>query len=166
MMQSDISELDKAYHFYAIMKGKEFEEVETITINKVLNYYKSKNVNIHAIPMYAIYRLGWWFKRLNLNITHNTASDNMAIMAFCSNEDELIENLHKVLATMTRRTHKQRKSGRYFDNLSNRIQNEVNVNVAYSMAVFFLKHYNKDAILQRLTTSLEKITKKLERLRK
>ena len=164
MLESDIPELDKAYHFYAIMKGQEYND--DLPISKVLDYYQNKQVNLNTSGFIPYYRIGWKLYRLNLNITHNSASDNMAIIAFCANKNELMANLHKVLATMTKRTQAQRKDAKYFDWLSNKIKENISVNVAYSAAIFFLKHYSHTEILKRLTTQMQKVNKKLEALKK
>lgn len=164
LTKSDIPELEKAYHFYAIMKGKEYEDVEHLPINKVLKFYAKKLQKPSNNTVIPIYRIGLRFYRLNLNITHNTAQDNMAVISFCASEDSMVENLHNILATMTRRTKKQRKSAVHFERLANKIRNKVSWKVAYNLAGFFLTNYNETTILKRLTQMQKNTNTQLERL--
>jgi hypothetical protein len=166
ILKSDIPELDKACHFYAILKNKPYEEVENIPIKKVLDFYKKDHLGVKNKHVKPIYRIGFRFYRINLDVLYNTTSDNISVIAFCANEDALTENLHKILATMTRRTAKQRKSGAYFDKLASKIQKKVNWEVAYNLAIFFSKHYNRIKILKELTARQSKINKELSQLLK
>ena len=164
ILNSDISELDKAYHYYAIMHNQEYNG--DLPINTILKFYKSSTLNNKKRGLVPWYRIGFKIHKLNLNITHNTASDNMSVIAFCANEDSMVENLHKILATMTKRSQSQRKSGAYFDKLANSIREKVDWRVAYNLSLFFLKNYNEDKILKKLTQNLNNVNTRLKKLQK
>lgn len=159
VLSQDLPELDKACYYYGIMKGMDYEDVcEKIPVAKVLKFY-SKFKGIQKKPFFGIYRIGWKFYRIKLDITNNTVDENVSIQSLASNQDETINNLHLILATMTKR---KNKSAKYLNQLADKIQKNVSIGMAYSLTVFFLKVYSRENLLKHLTTRLQKVNKELE----
>lgn len=161
LLNSDIEPNDKACAFYGIVKGMEVEDVKTkVPFRKVLNFY---NVNklIKQVPIYAWYRIGWKFYFLDLNFSQYTAADVIALRAYFANEDEMVSNLHKIMALLTKR---KNKSVDYFNELSEKIKDKVSVSKAYTIGVFFCENYNEVQLLKTLTKRMQKVNNKLQKL--
>lgn len=159
VLSQDLPELDKACYYYGIMKGIDYDEVcETVPVSKVLKFYGNFK-GIQKKPFFGIYRIGWKFYRVNLDITNNTVDENVSIQSLASNQDDTINNLHLILATMTKR---KNKSSKYLNQLAEKIQNNISIGMAYSLTVFFLKVYSKDNLLKHLTARLQKVNKEME----
>jgi len=157
--QTDISEMEKHYHYYSIIKNKTFDEVSALPIAKIL---KIPTYVLNPKMIFPYYRIGWRFYKINLNILHNIASDNMAVIAFGCNESSLVENLHKILATITKR---KNRSPEYFEQLAEKIKAKVNINFAYGVTVFFLNNYSIENMTKIMTKQMLMITQKIRKLK-
>jgi chaperonin cofactor prefoldin len=143
------------------MKDMEVEDVKnSVPFVKVLKYY-NVNKHIKQVPIYAWYRIGWRFYFLDLNFSQYTAADVIALRAYFASEDEMVSNLHKVMALLTKR---KDKSVEYFNKLSEKIKDKVSVSKAYTIGVFFCKNYSETEVLKRLTKRMEKVNSELRKL--
>jgi len=161
LLNSDIEPNEKACAFYAIINDMEVEEVKTkVPFRKVLKYY-NVNKHIKQVPIYAWYRIGWKLYFLDLNFSQYTAADVIALRAYFASETEMVSNLHKIMALLTKR---KNKSVDYFNELSEKIKDKVSVSKAYSIGVFFCENYSETQLLKTLTKRMKKVNNKLEKL--
>jgi len=155
---------DKAVGFWSILKGEDFEEVrKKVPLNKLHNYMK-KWKGIKPSPVFMWYRIGWKFYRLNLNPHSNTSEDTTNVIALAANEESLMENIHKIMATFTRR---KNRSSEYYIELSEKIRQHVTINKALALAGFFLTSYEMERKreLMSLTKKMKKINRELEQMK-
>ena len=158
VLSQDLPELDKACYYYGIMHNLDYDYVcENIPVAKVLRFY-GEFKGIQKKSVFSIYRIGWKFYRINLNISENTVDENVSIQSLASGQDDTIANLHVILATMTKR---KDKSAKYLNALAEKIQKNVTIDLAYSLTIFFLKVYNKENLLKLMTARLKKVNKEL-----
>ena len=160
LLTQDMDDVKKMCVYYTITHNLDYDYVYNNIAQRDLikNYKKFKSIK--QSPIFSWYRIGWKFYRTKLDVLNNTAEDNISIQSLCANENEIIENAHKVMSIMTRR---KDKSAAYYEKLAERIKDNVDMSKAYALAVFFFKLYNdiENRTMIDLTKNLKKVTTKL-----
>jgi hypothetical protein len=158
ILRSDLLPLDKELHIYSILFGRPVEWFEELPLSELVKY-RQRTEFLKELPkdiLTARVKVAQRRYQLTLNIESLTGGDFIDLTTYTKNKDEIIENMHKLLAIFM----KPVKPWYYFGKMNVPLKEReadakrMVMSDAYPLTLFFCK------VLNNLPTAMQDYLKK------